>query len=58
LGNTPVTAADLAYDTPITEQISAQNYEKFYRFYAEQDDILEVRMERLDGTLDPYLELY
>lgn len=57
LGNTPVTAADLAYDTPITEQISAQNYEKFYRFYAEQDDILEVRMERLDGTLDPYLEL-
>ncbi len=57
LGNTPSTAADLDYDTPLTEQISAQNYEKFYRFYAEQDDIIEVRMERLDGTLDPYLEL-
>ena len=57
LGNTVSTAADLAYGTPLNDEITTQNYERFYRFYAEQDDIIEVRLERLDGTLDPYLEL-
>jgi hypothetical protein len=57
LGNAVQTALALEYGTPAEGEITNQNFLKYYRFEARQDDIISIRMSRTSNTLDAYLAL-
>ena len=55
LGNTLQTAAELPPDTAIEGEITASRFEQFYTFFANENDLVRVRMDRVSGSLDAYL---
>ncbi len=52
LGNSPRAALPIAPGISLEGSISSERYEQFYRFEAQQDDIITIRMERQTGSLD------
>lgn len=55
LGNTLQTAADLVPGQPVEGELTADQFERFYTFYAEENDLVRLRMDRISGSLDAYL---
>ncbi len=57
LANTPQTARTIRPGVVVENEITDDNYERFYRFEAQRDDIITIRMEQESGTLDTYITL-
>ena len=57
LGNTVQTAIPLTPGTVINGEISVRQFTKYYRFEAQADDIMTIRMSRGGGVLDSFLVL-
>lgn len=57
LGNTVATAADVTFGTPMEGDLSATQYERFYRFNAQENDLLRVQMNRVSGSLDAWVAI-
>jgi hypothetical protein len=57
LGNTAQAAAPIAIGSIVEGSITTETFNRYYRFEARQDDIITIRMERIDGDLDAYLIL-
>lgn len=57
LGNTVQTAIPLTPGTLINGEISDRQFTKYYRFEAQTDDIMTIRMSRGGGVLDAFLVL-
>ena len=55
LGNTVQTAIPLTAGTTINGELTSEQFTKYYRFEAQADDIITVRMTRLSGGLDAFL---
>lgn len=57
LGASPEVSIPLTAGIPDQRQITADQWQKYYSFTARRDDIITLRMDRIDGSLDPFLEL-
>lgn len=58
LGNTPQTALPIRIGQTINSELTPDRFTKYYRFEAQADDIVTVRMSRgATGALDAYLVL-
>lgn len=57
LGASAAAALDIAVGDTREGEITANAYAQFYAFSARQDDIISARMEKIDGSLDPFLAL-
>ena len=53
----PADALSINYGASVTGNISAEDEQDLYAFYARQGDIITISMTRVDGDLDTYLEL-
>lgn len=56
-GNSPRVAVRLLPGQPIEGEISADRSLIYYSFEARRDDVITLRMSRVNGTLDPLLDL-
>lgn len=57
VGGSPQVAIRLRSGQPHEGEITAERYQVFYSFDAQRDDVVTIRMNRLTGSLDPFLEL-
>jgi hypothetical protein len=58
LGNTPQTAVPVRIGQTINSELTANQFARYYRFEANADDIVSIRMSRgATGALDSYLIL-
>jgi hypothetical protein len=57
LGNSVATALAITPDTPVQGEISSERFAQYFRFEAQANDVVTVRMERMDGGLDSFLTL-
>lgn len=57
LGNTIATAADLDFNTPTEGDLSGGQFERFYTFYGQENDLIRVQMNRVSGSLDAYVSI-
>ncbi|MEQ8675614.1 MAG: hypothetical protein RLP44_00760 [Aggregatilineales bacterium] len=57
LGNTPQTAGRIRLGGQVEGEISNDAVRRYYRFEAQQDDIISVSMTQQSGTLDTYITL-
>ncbi len=57
LGNSSRAPFPLQVGSPIEGTLTNSQYERYYRFEAQANDLLSVRMERLGGGLDPFVIL-
>lgn len=55
LGNSPLAAVPIRYGLVQENTLSEDSYEHYYRFEAQQNDIISVRMNRLSGSVDSFL---
>jgi hypothetical protein len=55
--NVPPEIPRLVYGTVLQDTITAADTESLYVFRGRAGDVINVRMNRIDGTLDPVLEL-
>jgi hypothetical protein len=57
IGNSNLAPAEIQFNQPIEGDLNAEQYQRFYRFNAKQDDIISVSLNRVNGNLDTYLIL-
>ncbi len=58
LGNTPQTAIPLPLGATVSNELTPQQFVKYYRFEAQADDIITIRMSRgATGILDSFVVL-
>jgi hypothetical protein len=57
IGNSSLTAMDIQSGTPIEDQLDDTTPAKYYRFTAKQNDLVSVKLSRLNGSLDSFLVL-
>lgn len=55
LGNTLQTAADLPPGRALEGELTPNRFEQFYTFFANENDLVRVKMDRVSGSLDAYL---
>ena len=55
LGNTPQTAAPLRLGDVVEGSLSERQFARYYRFEAQANDLVTVRMNRTGGSLDSYV---
>ncbi|MDX1992090.1 MAG: PPC domain-containing protein [bacterium] len=56
-GTSPLAALSIRQGDTVEGTLAEDTYQRYYRFEATQDDLLTIRMNRLDGDLDCYLIL-
>lgn len=57
IGNNSVIPETLEPDRPLTGEITNQQPQRYYRFSARQDEVIDLLMVRTSGSLDAYLVL-
>lgn len=57
LGNSPQTALPIQYGQSQENEITAASAARYFIFDARRDDLISARMNRVSGSLDPYLTL-
>ncbi|MFW5748207.1 MAG: PPC domain-containing protein [Chloroflexota bacterium] len=57
LGNSPLTALPLEVGSQVEGELTENQFERFYRFEARQNDIITASMTRLTGNLDSVIVL-
>ncbi|MFQ3673307.1 MAG: PPC domain-containing protein, partial [Aggregatilineales bacterium] len=57
IGNNSIMPEDIAPDQPLTGEITNNQPQRFYRFSAREDDVIDILMARTSGSLDAYLIL-
>ena len=57
LGNSSLAPFPLQIGTPVEGTLTNSQYERFYRFTAQANDLISVQLERLGGGLDPFVIL-
>jgi len=57
LGASPEVSIPLTSGIPDERELSAERWQLFYSFSARRDDLITLRLDRVDGSLDPFIEL-
>lgn len=57
LGNSTLAPFPLGLNQFVDGELTADQYQRFYSFEARKDDIISISMDRVSGSLDPYLVL-
>jgi hypothetical protein len=57
LGVSPEVGIPLLDSIPDQRDLSSERWQRYYVFSARRDDIIKLEMNRIDGNLDPFLEL-
>lgn len=57
LGNSPQTALTIQFGQTQENEITAAGAARYFAFDARRDDLISARMNRVSGSLDPYLVL-
>lgn len=57
-GISPQAALPLALGAAVDGTLDNETFERYYRFEAVQDDIVTIRMDRIEGDLDCYITLF
>ncbi|MGB1287451.1 MAG: PPC domain-containing protein [Aggregatilineales bacterium] len=57
LSNSTLAPATLSDTIPVESTLDEQQYEQFYTFQAQRDELITLTMERTSGNLDAYLSL-
>lgn len=56
-GNSPQTAIPILMGDVKDDDLTLDNYQRYYFFEARQNDLVTVRMSRIDGSVDSFLAL-
>lgn len=57
LGVSPEVGIPLLDGIPDQRDLSSERWQRYYVFSARRDDIIKLEMNRIDGNLDPFLDL-
>lgn len=57
IGNTPLAAIPIDYNTSVDGEINNNQVVRYYRFSARQNDLVTISMSRLDGNLDTFVAI-
>lgn len=57
VGNSSRAPANLVYNQTVEGSISAQQVERYYRFSAQEDDLVTISVNQLSGRLDAFVTL-
>ena len=55
IGNSVLAPQSIAYNQTLEDNLTSQNYEKFFSFQAQRDDIITVTLDQIGGQFDAYL---
>lgn len=57
LGASPEVSIPLMAGIPDQRELTAERWQQYYVFSARRDDIITLRLDRVNGSLDPFIEL-
>ncbi len=57
MGNSLAAALPVLEDLPMEGELSNEHYARFYQFDAQANEVVSVRMERLNGSIDSFLAI-